>query len=87
MSDCLINVKESVEEVKKSTINMCWRKLWHEFAKDRRICGVNDVVAEIVTIAPYKQIHKELQKKRNKHASKAIQSLQNKGLGTNEMLS
>lgn len=54
----MINKKESVEEVKESTINACWWKLWPEVVNDRRISNMNDVVADIVTIAPYKQIHK-----------------------------
>lgn len=30
IADCLINIKESIDEVKSSTINACWRKLWPE---------------------------------------------------------
>jgi hypothetical protein len=48
---CLINIKESVEEVKESNINTCWWKLWPEVVNDRRISNMNDMVAEIVTIA------------------------------------
>jgi hypothetical protein len=35
---------------------------------DRRIFNTIDVVAEIVIVAPYKEIHKELEKKK-KHTS------------------
>jgi hypothetical protein len=51
IADCLINIKELVEEVKESTINACWRKLWPKVVSDRRISSMNDVEAEIVTIA------------------------------------
>lgn len=35
IADCLINVKESIDEVKPSTINACWRKLWPEVVKKK----------------------------------------------------
>jgi hypothetical protein len=46
---------------------------------DRRISNMNNVVAEIITIPPYKEIHKDLEKKGNKYPSKAILSLQTPG--------
>jgi hypothetical protein len=51
IADCLINIKDSVEEVKESAINACLRKLWPKVVNDRRISNMNDVVAEIITIA------------------------------------
>jgi len=67
----MINKKESVEEVKESTINGCSRKLRHEVVNDRRISNMNDVVADIVTIAPYKQIHKEREKRKEQTTIKS----------------
>lgn len=34
IADCLINIKESINEVKPSTINASWRKLWPEVVGD-----------------------------------------------------
>jgi hypothetical protein len=58
IADCLINIKELVEEVKASNFNVCWQNLWLKVANDRRLSSMNNVVAEIMTIAPYKGIHK-----------------------------
>jgi hypothetical protein len=48
----------------------------HEVVNDRRISNMKDVVAEIVTIEPYKKFTKGLKRERNKHPSKAISSVQ-----------
>jgi hypothetical protein len=50
--------KEAVEEVKDSTNNGCWRKLWPEVVNDRRIPSMYDVTAEIVATAPNKKSRK-----------------------------
>jgi hypothetical protein len=71
IANCLINLKEPVEEVKEATINACWRQLWPEVVNDRRLCNMNDVVAEAVTTAPYKEIHKELERKRKQTSIKS----------------
>jgi hypothetical protein len=48
----------------------------HEVVNDRRIFNMRDVVAEIVTIVPYKKFTKNLKRERNKHPSKAISCVQ-----------
>jgi hypothetical protein len=50
---------------------MCWRKLWLKVVNDTRISDMNDVVAEFVTIAPYKEIHKELENEKKQTSIKS----------------
>jgi hypothetical protein len=53
-----------------------------------RISNMNNVVAEIVIIAPCKEIHKELEKKEKTNIhEKLFHLFKRKELGTNGMLS
>ncbi|KAF0746713.1 tigger transposable element-derived protein 1-like [Aphis craccivora] len=52
IAKCLVNIKESLDEVQPSTINACWRKLWPEVVlKSDKIDNLNTTVNQIVKIA------------------------------------
>ncbi|XP_060846248.1 tigger transposable element-derived protein 1-like, partial [Rhopalosiphum padi] len=52
IAKCLVNIKESLDEVQPSTINACWRELWPEVVlKSDKIDNLNTTVNQIVEIA------------------------------------
>ncbi|XP_008183396.1 tigger transposable element-derived protein 1-like [Acyrthosiphon pisum] len=52
IAKCLVNIKESLDEVQPSTINACWQKLWPEVVlKSDKIDNLNTTVNQIVEIA------------------------------------
>ncbi|XP_050063106.1 tigger transposable element-derived protein 1-like [Aphis gossypii] len=51
IAECLVNIKESLDEVQHSTINACWRKLWPEVVFFDKIDDLSTTVNQIVGIA------------------------------------
>ncbi|KAL4084407.1 hypothetical protein QTP88_028230 [Uroleucon formosanum] len=51
IAECLVNIKEPLDEVQPSTINACWRKLWPEVVFVDKINDLSTNVNQIVGIA------------------------------------
>ncbi|CAH1998833.1 unnamed protein product [Acanthoscelides obtectus] len=51
MADCLHNIKESIGELKKSTLNGCWKNLWPEIVKSHaKVPDIRDEFKEIADL-------------------------------------
>jgi Mg/Co/Ni transporter MgtE len=51
-ADCITDIHESLHEIKQSTINRCWRKLWPEAVHEAAVFpSINDDLQDIAQIA------------------------------------
>lgn len=51
IADCLVNIKESLDELKQTTLNACWRNLWPETVKkEAKLPDINEQAKEIATL-------------------------------------
>lgn len=51
IADCLGNIKESLDELKQSTLNGCWKNLWPEIVKSHaQVPDIRDEIKEIADL-------------------------------------
>lgn len=51
IADCLINIKESLNELKQTTLNACWKNLWPEaVANDAKIPEIQEQTKDIALL-------------------------------------
>lgn len=51
IAKCITNTKELVDEIKSSTINACWQKLWQDAVLENITPAADKTVMDIVLMA------------------------------------